>query len=240
MTPAVPSRLDVITASALAVAYIGAAVYGLIVAPRDIRARTFLALAIVNAAFAFVPLRGFDRPTVVGAICLAAVGSTALFHFAMVFPWRQRWFRERGRWMPVLYVLPPLVVLALNWYAPATADDLTPTNLVVLAAATIPLLILLAVLLPIAALVTLFRNVRRARREAVRAAYVPTLGIFVSELGGGILAAILGALLQTIGFGPASVAAITLAVFGLNVVAPLSFAAGIAYYRVLSLDRDAI
>jgi hypothetical protein len=240
MTPPVPGPLDLITAAMLAAAYIAAGIYGLIVSPRDVRSRTFMGLAVINAVFAFLPVRGFDRPTVVAALCAAALGSVALFHFAMVFPWRQRWFRGRVAWMTGLYILPPVAIVVLNWYAPRSAEDLSLTDLLVLSAAGIPLLILLAVVLPLAALMALYGNIRRARRQRVRAAYAPTLGIFVSELGGGLLAAILGVLLQTLGFGRATVAGITVAVFALNVVAPISFAAGVGHYRVLSLDPDAI
>lgn len=236
----VPGALDVVTAVLLAAAYLAAGLYGLTRSPGDIRARTFFALAVVNAVFGFLPLGGFDRATVVGAICVGAVGSAVLFHFAMVFPWRQRWFRTRSAWMPALYVVPALVVLALNWYTPAAAEDLTPVDLLVLAGVSIPFLILIAVVLPLAAMVALFGNIRRARRRGVRAAYVPTLAIFISELGGGLLAAILGALLQSAGYGRTVVAAVTVAVFALNVVAPLAFAVGVGYYHVLSLDPDAI
>jgi len=238
LTPPLQSLLDYCNAVVLAVAYIAAGVSGLLVAPRDVRARTFLAFASVSAAFAFLPVAGFERRTIVLAICLAAVGSVALFHFAMVFPWRRPWFRERGWWMPALYVLPPAVVLGLNWYAPARAEDLTVVGLLALAAGTVPLLLVLAVALPIAAIVALYRNVTRARRQGVRAAYVPTLGILISELGGGLLAAVLGTLLQFTGVRGAAVVAVMLPVFALNLLAPLSFAAGVWRYGVLSLDMD--
>jgi hypothetical protein len=198
-----------------------------------------MALAAVSAVFGFLPAAGFERRTVVLALCLAAVGSVALFHFAMVFPWRVPWFREHGWWIPTLYVVPPAVVLALDWYAPARAEDLSPERLVVLAAGAVPLLALLAGILPIAAIVALYRNVVRARRGRLRAAYLPTLGILVSQLGGGLLAAVLGALLQFSGAGGGVVVTVTLLVFALNLLAPLSFAAAVWHYGVLSLDPDA-
>lgn len=240
MTLPTPGPLDVATAALLAAAYVAAGAYGLILAPRDVRARAFGALAIANVLFAFLPFGKLDRVTIVAAICVAAFGSVALFHFAMVFPWRQPWLRGRGGWLAALYLFPPVIVLVLNWYAPASAEELSVTDLLVLSAAGIPLVVLLAVVLPLAALLALFANIRRARTQGPRAAYVPTLGIFISELGGGLLAAVLGVLLQTLGFGRVMAAAVTLSVFALNVLAPLAFAAGVGRYRVLSLDLDAI
>jgi hypothetical protein len=238
LTPPLQSSLDYYYAVVLGVAYLAAGLAGLLVAPRDVRARTFLAFAIVSAAFGFLPVAGFDRRTIVLAICLAAVGSVALFHFAMVFPWRRPWFRERSWWMPALYVLPPAAVLALDWYAPARAEDLAIVDLLVLAAGAVPLLLVVAVALPLASIVALYRNVTRARRHGVRAAYIPALGILVSELGGGLLASVLGALLPFIGVRGAAVGAVTLLVSTLNLLAPLSFAAGVWHYGVLSLDMD--
>ena len=158
----------------------------------------------------------------------------------MVFPWRQRRFRPGAGSMSILYAAPSLIVVALSAYLPSSADELTATELLVLAAAGLPLLVVLALALPLAALMALFASVRRARQSHVRAAYVPTVGIFVSELGGGLLGAILGVLLQTLGWERASTAVITVLVFALNVLAPVAYGIGVGRYRVLSLDPDAI
>src|SRR5262245_47292769 len=194
LTPPAATLFDAATAATAAILYLGVALAAIFRAPRDERARVFLAVAITNAiAYAGPPLQYWkgvpmtSRAVVVPTLVALVAGSIALFHFAFVFPWRRPWLRKRREWVMAAYAVGPMAGLWLAWATPPTLDAVGIPYIVALLAVGVPLIVLAGVALPLLGLLMLYRTARLARDLNLETARVPVLGVFVSQLAGGIL-----------------------------------------------------
>src|SRR6266567_9384874 len=121
--PQVATRFEVFAAIVSAALYLIVAFAGVARAPRDIRARVFLATAVASAAPYSVTVllraRGAGAAftmwvtTIVGLSLM--FGSLTLFHFTQVFPWRRPWIRSHGRWLIAGYLLVPIAMAIPIW-----------------------------------------------------------------------------------------------------------------------------
>jgi hypothetical protein len=238
---------DAATAAIAAILYLGVALGAIVRAPRDERVRVFLVVAVASAvAYAGPALQYWwkipmiSRAVVVPTLVALVVGAVALFHFALVFPWRRPWLHAHREWVLAAYAVGPMAVLWLAWLAPSSLDALETPYLLVLAAVGLPLLVGVGVALPLVGLFVLYKNVLRARDLRIEAARVPVLGVFVSQLAGGILAALVSPLVHVIAPPGPWAAAVAGAIFGFGTLMPISFAAGIWKYGVLDLDIETV
>ena len=96
----------------------------------------------------------------------------------------------------------------------------------------------LALVVPFAALFSLYKSWLAAKAAGVEAARVTTFWILISQMAGGVLTILIIPLLHLVApTGPwATIAAALLFAFGL--LMPLAFAAGVWKYRILDLDQD--
>jgi hypothetical protein len=238
---------DAATAAIAAILYLGVAVAAIFHAPRDERARVFLAVAISSSvAYAGPALQYWtgvamtSRAVVVPTLVALVVGSIALFHFAFVFPWRRPWLRARREWLMAAYAVGPMAVLWLAWMAPSSFDDVGVPYVLALAAIGLPLMILAGVVLPLLGLLALYKSARLARDLGLEAARAPVLGVFVSQLAGGILSALVAPLVHVVAPTGPWAAIVAGAMFGFAILMPISFAAGIWKYGVLGLDIETL
>jgi hypothetical protein len=231
-------------------------------APRDVRAGVFLVSGIASVPpylitvllWARGPGAAFTLPvmTLVGLSLM--VGSLALFHFTQVFPWRRPWIRAHGRWLLAGYLFVPIAIaLPIVAFGPFIAEMASVSSTgsgglgavsvgisesLVLLLIVLPVLFVLGLVLPFAALFSLYKSWLAAKAAGVEAARVTTFWILISQMAGGVLTILIIPLLHLVApVGPwVTIAATLLFAFGL--LMPLAFAAGVWKYRVLDLDLE--
>lgn len=239
---------------------VGAAV--LASAPRDIRARLFFATAVASVAPYLVPFliwwRGpasvLAMPVMIAVALSLMAGSLTLFHFTQVFPWRRPWLRGHGRWLYAAYAAIPVLVAGLvpvftglfagvvmtgsENGAGAVSAGIAEGLVLVLLVVVVPAVFLFGVVLPCAAVYSLFKTWREAKASGQQAARITTRLILASQMAGGVLAVLIIPLLRVV--APTgtwiTIAAVLLVAFSL--LMPLAFAAGVWNYRVLELSPD--
>jgi hypothetical protein len=242
-TPAI-GRFEAITSALSALVYIVVAIGALASAPRDIRARLFLVVALSSLVPYLTPTllwwRGesapFTKPLVVGLALSATVSSPALFHFMQTFPWRRPWIRAHGGWLTAAYLVPPWLVLGLAAAAPRDMDDLTPAFALTMLLVLLPLLTVVGIVLPFAGLFSLYNSWLAAKRLGVARVERPLLVILVGQLAGGIFAVLIVPLLRiVVTSGPWATLAIAL-LFAFGLLTPIAFAVSVWRYGVLRID----
>jgi hypothetical protein len=267
MDPVFPSPVattfEACSSIASAALYLIVGTAALVRAPRDIRARLFFATALASAApysvTALIRVRGseatFTLPLIVVVALSLLLGSLVLFHFTQVFPWRRPWIRAHGRWLYAGYLAVPVAVAVAVWMfgglfkelaaegsggIGAVSASLGENAALALLLVALPVVFVLGLVVPFAAMLSLYNNWRAAKAAGVEAARVTTFWILISQMAGGVLTILIIPLLHLVApTGPwVTIAAVLLFAFGL--LMPLAFAAGVWKYRVLDLDVAAL
>ncbi len=220
-------------------------------AKHDIRTRVFLAFSIANAIVFGIPtllwLRGTSDPSQLPAAALAAAmaalgaGALLLFHFTQVFPRRRPWIKTWVNWMAIAYCLAPPAIAGLVLFAPAVPDAITVPF--VLMAITfivfaLPLLILLGMIVPVAAIVSLVRSHREVRQQGLAHLKPPIEWILISQVAGGTLTIVVAPVLAVIVRNEIARSGLTLVIWALGLLTPLAFAAAVWKYNVLAISAD--
>ena len=265
--PAV-TAFDAISSFLSAAVYIIVAAAVLAEAPRDPRARAFLAVALAGVApygiTAVMWERGPQVAATKGAIVLIALslmmGSIFLFHFTQVFPWRRPWIRVHAQWLWSGYIGILSLVGALALVTPSF-DAFEPSGLgpsaagagglgalspelvvgaLGLLALIIPVLLLLGVVVPLAGLTSLYRSWLLARARGLAAARRTTMWMLVSQMAGGVLTILIIPLLRLVApRGPWVTMAAAL-LFACGLLMPVAFALAVWRYRMLDTPVDAL
>lgn len=240
--------LDATTQALAALCYVAIATGALLRAQRDIRTQVFFAFALANvAAFAIPALmwwKGITDPTtaprVATALVVAGLGVAALllFHLTQVFPKRRPWIRTAGVQMAIGYVLIPLVIVGLVVFFPSNAVDVQPAYMMALLVFGFPLLVLLAVVLPVTAIVSLVRSYREAEQPDLQRARVPLAMILLGQIAGGALALVFAPALTVIAPNSLALSALTLVMWALGLLTPIAFALAVWKYDVLAINPD--
>jgi hypothetical protein len=245
----VPSTtgFEAIVSLVSALVYLAVGVASLIQAPRDIRARLFLLIAVVNVPAYFSAIdfwrqgsaAAWSQPLVLALWMSTSLAAVALFHFAQVFPWRRRWIARHAAWLWLAYALAPAPVGVLIAAAPTSFDEVGVPFLVASFAIGLPAIAVVGLLLPLAGLTSIYKSYLAAKRDGIEPARVTLLWILISQLAGGVLAIIVIPMLHMVApVGPyASIASGVLLITGL--LMPAAFAMGVWRYRILSLDPAA-
>lgn len=242
------TAVDGITQGTAALVYAGIGIAAWLRAPRDIRTRVFLAFSVANLVAFGVPtfwwLRGLKDPTklpaAAAAVAMAAVGvgTLLLFHFAQVFPRRRPWIRDSGAQMAIAYGLAPLVILGLIRFLPDSLDKLTVPYVLAVFVFGFPLLVLLAVVLPVAGIVSLLRSYREFRDGPHSAFKRPLEWILLSQIAGGTLTILFAPVLAVLASNSLLQAVLTVLIGVLGVLTPLAFAIAVFRLEVLTLNPD--
>jgi hypothetical protein len=259
LQPPVATAFDAASSFISALLYLIVAFAALAHAPRDSRVRVFLAIALASAApygiTTLMYLRGsgaaLTRPVMAVTVFSLMIGSVALLHFTQVFPWRRPWIRAYGRWAPAAYAVVVVVAAVVFWVtrgidiggdagsgSGGLGVSIGLEESLLLLALVIPAIFLLGVVVPFAGLLSLYKSWLRAKAENIRSARLTTFWMLVSQLAGGVLTILIIPLLRLIApRGPWVTIAATV-LFGVGLLMPLAFAAGVWKLRVLELDAD--
>lgn len=242
--PAV-TLFDAVTSALAGALYLAIAIAAAIRAPRDERTRVFVVIAVADAvAYAGPPLQYWaaipiiSRAVVLATFAAMAEGSLALFHFALVFPWKHRWLARCREWLLAGYLVVPAAVLWLGFFMPESLSTISVSYVIAWLVVGVPLLIGLGIVLPLIALLVLYRNCLTARALHIERARVPVLGVFVSQLGGGVLAVLVSPLIHIVAPAGPWEPLIAGALFGFGILMPIAFGSGVWRYGVLDLDVD--
>jgi len=259
LQPPVATAFDAASSFISALLYLIVAFAALAYAPRDSRVRVFLAIALASAApygiTTLIYLRGsgavLNLPVMAVTVFSLMIGSVALLHFTQVFPWRRPWIRTYGRWAPAAYAV--VVLVAAVVYSIARGIDVSgdvgtgsgglgawvglEASLLLLAL-VIPAIFLLGVVVPFAGLLSLYKSWLRAKAENIRSARLTTFWMLVSQLAGGVLTILIIPLLRLVAPRGPWVTIAAAALFGVGLLMPLAFAAGIWKLGVLDLPMD--
>ena len=239
--------LDAFTQFVAALIYLGVGVAAWGQAPRDIRTRVFLAFALANVVAFSVPgtawLLGVRDPASMPRAATAAtmaalgVGALLLFHFTQVFPRRRPWIKTAGIQMSVAYLLTPIVIAALVRFWPASTTEVSPAYILGFLVFGFPLMILLAFVLPVAAIVSLLRSHRDAQHLGAPIAR-PILWILTSQVAGGVLAIVFAPAIAAAVPGSPLIPIVTVIIWTLGLLTPLAFALAVWRYELLAIDVD--
>lgn len=256
--PLVATTIEMCFAAVSAAVYLIVAIVALAHAPRDIRTRLFFVIALASAApYAFTVLlwgRGSAAALtlpVMAAVGLSLVfGSLALLHFSQVFPWRRPWIRAHWPWLFAGYLVVPVAVAIPFWMyrglavssgaggLGAVSAGMAEGLALLLLLVVIPVVFLLGLVVPFAALLSLYNTWLQAKAAGVEAARVTTFWILVSQMAGGVLAILIIPLLRLVAPGGPWVTMAAGSLFAFGLLMPLAFAAGVWKYRVLDLVPD--
>jgi hypothetical protein len=242
------TTVDGITQGVAAAVYILVGIAGWLRAARDVRTRVFLAFSLANVVVFGIPtfwwLRGTTDPTKLPPAATAAllsalgVGALLLFHFTQVFPRRRRWIKSSGIQMAVAYVLAPLTIFTLVWFAPATLEALTTSYILIVVIFGFPLVVLLGFVLPVAAIVSLLRSHREMQQAGLRGLTRPIEWILISQIAGGTLAIVFAPVLAAVAPNGMLQASLTLAIWAFGLLTPAAYAAAVWKYNVLDVSPD--
>ncbi len=240
--------LDAATQALAALIYLSIGVAALLRAPNDVRTRVFFAFAVANAAAFAIPAllwwKGVTDPAATPraatALVMAGLGAAALllFHFTQVFPRRRPWLRSSGIQMAAGYVLVPVVIVGLVVFFPANPAEIPTGYILGFLIFGFPLLVLLAVVLPVTAIVSLVRSYREAGQPELERARTPVAMILVGQLAGGALALVFAPALTTVAPNSLALSALTLVLWALGLLTPIAFAAAVWKYDVLAITAD--
>lgn len=247
------TTVDGVTQGTAALIYVAIGVATWLRAPRDIRTRVFLAFALANLVVFGIPtfwwLRGLSDPTKLPGAATAAVmaalgiGTLLLFHFSQVFPGRRPWIRDSGAQMAIAYPVIPIAIVGLMRFMPDSMDKLTVPYILAALVFGFPLLVLLAFVLPVAGIVSLFRSYREVRESPHAYLKGPLEWILLSQIAGGTLAILFAPALAVL--APSIVGAqvasllqsvLTVLVWALGLMTPIAFAIAVFRFNVLALD----
>src|SRR5258708_7832384 len=204
----VATTFEVFAAIVSAAVYLIVGVAALVHAPRDIRARLFSATALASAGpYSLTVLlwaRGSDAvftlPVMAAVGLTLAMGSLLLLHFTQVFPWRRAWIRAHWRWLAAGYVVLPVAVAGPAWLfrGLTVAGSLDPgaggfgavsagiaESLVLLL--LVPVVFVLGLVVPLAALLSLYKTWLEAKAAGIEAARVTSFWVLISQSAGAVL-----------------------------------------------------
>lgn len=262
--PTVATTFEVITAVVSAAVYLFVGIAAVSRAPGDVRARVFLATAVASAAPYSVTVllwtRGiraaFTLPVMAMVGLSLMFGSLALFHFTQVFPWRRPWIRVHWRWLLTGYLVVPVTLAWPLWaFGPLIAEvagvssagrgdlgavsvGISESLVLLLMLMVVPALFVLGLVVPFAALFSLYKSWLAAKTSGVESARVTVFWMLVSQMAGGVLTILVVPLLRFVApVGPLVTIAAAL-LFGFGLLMPLAFASGVWKYRVLDLDPE--
>lgn len=245
LPPLTATRFDAVTSAVTAAIYLLVALTALLRAPRDSRTGVFLLIAVTSLAPYLLPAYAWYRPgstftkPLLSVLAVSfALGSLALLHFTQVFPWRRPWIRRYFELLLTGYGLAPLIVLGLIWFAPRQPDEMQASYAVLTLFIGLPTLFIVALLAPVAGLLSLYYSYLAARSANLPQAQAPLMGILFSQLAGGVVAILIIPLLHVVApTGPWVTMAAAL-LFGFGLIMPVAFAIAVWKWRVLDLDIE--
>jgi hypothetical protein len=240
------TAVDGVTQGLAAAVYLAVGLAVWLRATHDVRTRVFLAFSLANAVVFAIPtfwwMRGMTDPTTLPPAAFAAdmaalgVGALLLFHFTQVFPRRRPWLKSSGAQMGIAYGIAPLAIAGLVRFLPTRVESLTLPYIAAAIVFGFPLLVLLGFVLPVAAIVSLFRSRQEVRAQGLERLALPLDLILVSQIAGGTLTILFAPVLAVLAPGSLLRAALTIAIWALGLLTPVAYALAVWRSGVLGMD----
>ena len=240
--------VDGITQGSAAVVYLAIGVGAWLRRPGDVRTRVFLAFSLSNLIVFGIPtywwVHGLTDPTKLPAVATVVitatlgVGALLLFHFTQVFPRRRPWIKQSGVQMEIAYGLVPVVIATLVWYVPPSLDKITRGYLLGFIVFGFPLLVLLGMVLPVTAIVSLLRSHREIQESPLVYLKSPLEMILLSQIAGGTLAILFAPVLAVLAPNSAVQSTLTIIIWVLGLMTPVAYALAVFKFNVLTIDPD--
>jgi hypothetical protein len=242
------TAFDAWTQAVSALCYVTIGLATLLRAPRDIRTRLFFAFALANATAFLTPalawyqgartILDLSRVAIIALVAGLSEAAMLLFHLSQVFPRRRAWIRSAGIQLPIAYVLIPIAIAGLVMFAPSDPLAISPAYMMAALVFGFPLLVLLAIVLPVAAIVSFVRSYQEGSDPDLAGARRPIALILIGQLAGGAMALVFAPVLSQVSPGEATQAALTVVTALLGLITPVAFALAVWKYRVLTIDPD--
>jgi hypothetical protein len=240
------TTVDGVTQGMAALCYLAVGLAAWFRAPADIRTRVFLGFSISNLIVLGIPtfwwLRGMTDPSTLPVAAFAAdmaalgTGALFLFHFTQVFPRRRPWLESSGAQMAIAYVLTPIAIAGLVTFMPKNAAALTVPYVAAGIVFGFPLLVLLGIVLPIAAIVSLFRSHQAVQTQGLERLKLPLELILVSQIAGGTLTILFAPVLVALAPNSLLRATLTILLWALGLLTPIAYAFAIWKSDVLAVN----
>lgn len=253
------TAFDALSSLTSAGVYMIVALAALAQAPHDARVRVFLAVALAGIAPYWITAQiwvvgwqaALTKSAVVFVVLSLMMGSLTLFHFSQVFPWRRPWIRANGPRLWAAYVVIPALTGLAAFLTPgfntAEAAGFGAVSsgggiLFVLAAAgfVMAVVVVLGIVIPFAALLSLYKSFLVARAHGIEGARRATWMMLISQLGGGVLTILVVPLMRLMAPTGPLVTVASVLLFACAMLMPLAFALGVWRLNVLELDIDAL
>ena len=139
--------------------------------------------------------------------------------------------------MAVAYCLAPLTIAGLLWFAPESVEGLKPPYVLAMIVFGFPLIVLLGIVLPVTAIVSLARSHRELPTGAIHLRRALEL-ILLSQVAGGMLAAVFAPILAVAAPNSLSQSLLTVIIWALGLLTPVAFAVAVWKGNLLSLSAD--
>ena len=248
LQPPSATAFDVFSGIASAVLFLAVGLSAWVRAPRDVRARVFLVIALASLMPYLLPAllsrlgSGWLLSASVEATAVSlTLGSVALFHFTQVFPSRRPWIRAHGPWLVAAYVLTPVAALIgartllpiVRMASGVSTPQVDPLISLELLIVFLPTVFVVGIVLPFAGLLSLYKSWQEAKAEKDDAARVTPLTILISQLAGGALTILVVPLLHLIAPAGPWVTIASAMLFGFGLLMPMAFAGAVWKYRWL-------
>jgi hypothetical protein len=136
------------------------------------------------------------------------------------------------------YALIPLVTLGLVRYFPSNPADIQAGYILAFLVFGFPVLVLLAIVLPVTAIVSLVRSYYESQQPDLHRARVPLAMLLVGQIAGGAIALVFMPALATFAPNTAATTAATLLAWALGLLTPIAFGLAVWKYDVLALSPD--
>ena len=241
------TALDAAQQTVAGIFYLAIAAAAFVYAPRDPRTQVFFGFSVANAvAFGvtvFAWFTGVTNPLEMNrtfqaisfsALCL---GGLLLFHFSQIFPSRRPWITRSGVQMPAAYILTPAIVMSLAYFWPSDQTAIGLGFVIALLVFGFPLIVVMGLVLPVGAILSLVRSYREAAVGTGVASARPVIGaILLSQVAGGVLGVVFLPVLTVIAPGSYALKFFGFTMWALTLLTPLAFAAGVWKYRLLDVD----
>jgi hypothetical protein len=140
--------------------------------------------------------------------------------------------------MEIAYGLVPIVIAGLVWFAPPSFAKITPAYLLGLIVFGFPLVVLLGIVLPVTAIVSLLRSHREVQEGSFAYLKSPLELILLSQIAGGTLAILFAPVLAAVAPNSAMQSTLTVIIWALGLMTPVAYALAVFRFKVLTIDPD--
>lgn len=216
--------------------------------PLDVRTRVFFAFAVANGVAFGLPAAGwfwgfsdplqFARWKVAVLLAALGVGALLLLHFLQLFPRRRPWIRRAPWVLRIGYLATPPIVAGLIAAWPADVSTMSTSYIVALLTIGLPWGLVLAVVVPIAGILSLLKSYHEVRTHGPARLKTPLLCMLISQVAGGALTLVFAPVLALIAPSTGVQNGMTIAIWTLGLLTPIAFAAAVWRYDVLSVPVD--